>query len=796
MIDRETVDRILDTADIVDVVGDFVSLRRSGANFKGLCPFHDEKTPSFMVSPAKQICHCFGCGKGGSPVNFIMEHEQMSYVEALRYLAKKYHIEIHEKELTDEEKAAQTERESMLVVNEFASQWFEEQLFNTKDGKDIGLSYFYERGFNDATIKKFHLGYSPDNSKAFYTAATGQGYNKQILFNVGLCIDDRRGGGYDRFHGRVMFPVMNIAGKIIAFGGRTLKKSKDIAKYFNSPESTVYVKNRELYGLFQSKRAIVKEDKCFLVEGYTDVISMHQAGIENVVASSGTSLTEGQIRAIHRFTTNVTVLYDGDSAGIKASLRGIDMLLAEGLNIKVLLLPEGEDPDSFARTHSASELKRYIADNETDFISFKVKILLEGTERDPIKRAAVIGDVVKSISVIPDAITRSVYARECSIQLGIGEDVLLQDIKKNILRLKDEARKRREREKNRDERRQDRQQSAVENFPSQDVVPDTAPPYIAPPIGEEVAAIDTEPPVIDAPPATIDFEDGTGYRVQGTGYRGEMGAETSQLSPLNSPLATTDDTSRYVAKQTNKESVLYLAEQDMMRNVVKYGMCYLCDTLDPEGNPQPTSVIEYISSEFAIDNIDFSIKAFKKTFDAGMQYVGDFYQALSTFESQHRSIAEAQYKKALSAIDTTGMNVAAIDKKEKEILKGITNELDAKISDFRKNYLEKKLCSHFDDDVRATALSLVSDKHQLSKIYSMENIEHSIESRLITIISESINNLKNSILNYEILVTKEQLKYAQGEEAHNLMTQLQNLYQTRKELAKFIGERVVNPKIK
>lgn len=775
MIDRETVDRILDTADIVDVVSDFVSLRRSGANFKGLCPFHDEKTPSFMVSPAKQICHCFGCGKGGSPVNFVMEHEQMSYVEALRYLAKKYNIEIHEKELTNEEKAAQTERESMLVINDFAAQWFEDQLFNSQEGKDVGLSYFYERGFNDATIKKFHLGYSPQDSKAFYTAAIGKGYNKKYLFDVGLCIDDRRGEGFDRFHGRVMFPVMNIAGKIIAFGGRTLKKTKDIAKYFNSPESTVYVKNRELYGLFQSKRAIVKEDKCFLVEGYTDVISMHQAGIENVVASSGTSLTEGQIRAIHRFTTNVTVLYDGDSAGIKASLRGIDMLLAEGLNIKVLLLPEGEDPDSFARTHSASELKQFIADNETDFISFKTKILLEGTERDPIKRAAVIGDVVKSISVIPDAITRSIYAKECSIQLGIGEEVLLQDIKKNIIRLKEEAQKRREREKIRKERRQEQQQPG-QDFPSQDMLPDTPPPVIAPPMGESDAAYDSEPPVIDAPPVPYDFEE--------------------NMPPAIDPAPTVDDTSRYVIKGTSKENVLYLAEEGVMRNVVKYGMCYLCDTMDPDGNPQPTTVLEYVSSEFALDNIDFTVSAFKKTFDASMQYVVEFYQALAQFESQQRIVAEAQYKEALKTIDTNGMNIAAIDKKEKEILKGVTNEMEGKIREFRKNYLEKKLCSHIDGDVRATALKLVSDKHQLSKIYSMENIEHSVESRLNTIIPEAINNLKNSILNYEILVVTEQLKYAQGEQAQELMTQLQNLYQTRKELAKFIGERVVNPKYK
>ncbi len=784
MIDRETVDRILDTADIVDVVSDFVSLRRSGANFKGLCPFHDEKTPSFMVSPAKQICHCFGCGKGGSPVNFVMEHEQMSYVEALRYLAKKYNIEIHEKELTSEEKAAQTEREAMLVVNEFAAQWFEDQLYGTQEGKDIGLSYFYERGFNDATIKKFHLGYSPQDSKALYTAATGKGYNKQNLFNVGLCIDDRRGGGFDRFHGRVMFPVMNIAGKIIAFGGRTLKKTKDIAKYFNSPESAVYVKNRELYGLFQSKRAIVKEDKCFLVEGYTDVISLHQAGVENVVASSGTSLTEGQIRAIHRFTTNVTVLYDGDSAGIKASLRGIDMLLAEGLNIKVLLLPDGEDPDSFARSHSASELKQYIADNETDFISFKTKILLEGTERDPIKRAALIGDVVRSISVIPDAISRSVYAKECSVQLGISEDVLLREIQKNITRNKEEAYKRRQREKNREERftRETKVgQGGAEPSAHDIAVPDTPPPpVIAPPVGEEFAAGDNEPPVIDAPPVPYDIEV----------PEQEPRTEDSQLSPAQ------DDVSQFVGRSTIREDVLYLAEEDVMRNVVKYGFCYLCDTIDADGNPQPTTVLEHISNEFALDNIDFSITAFKKTFDAGRQYVVEFYQALAQYESQQRTIAEAQYKQALTTIDTNGMNMAAIDKKEKEILKGITNEMDSKIREFRKNYLEKKLCSHIDGDVRTTALRLVSDKHQLSKIYSMENIEHSIESRLGTIIPEAINSLKNSILNYEIIVVSEQLKRAQGEQAQQLMTQLQNLYQTRKELAKFIGERVVNPKIK
>lgn len=780
MIDRETVDKILDTADIVEVVSDFVSLRRRGANFIGLCPFHDEKTPSFSVSPAKQFCHCFGCGKGGSPVGFIMEHEQMSYPEALRYLAKKYHIEIHEKELTSEEKAAQTERESMLVLNEFASQYFEDQLLNTQEGRDIGLSYFYERGFNDDTIKKFHLGYSPENSKAFYTAAVAKGYNKKFLFDTGLCIDDRRGGGFDRFHGRVMFPIMNIAGKVIAFGGRTLKKTKEVAKYFNSPESTVYVKNRELYGLFQAKRAIVKEEKCFLVEGYTDVISMHQAGIENVVASSGTSLTEGQIRAIHRFTDNVTVLYDGDSAGIHASLRGIDMLLAEGLSIKVLLLPDGEDPDSYARTHSASEFKQYIHDNETDFISFKTKILLEGTERDPIKRAAVIGDVVKSISVIPDAIARSVYARECSIQLGISEDVLLREIQKNIKLHQEEAFKRKQRESNRAARQQALQgkQSDAMASPEQLTPP---PPAIdvPPPVGDETLG-DIEPPVIDAPPTLEDVP---------PLVTDAPPADAATTSPGIDPSALT-------SLQASKDTLLYPAELGVMRNVVKYGMCYLCATIDENGEPRPTTVLEFTYNELALDNITFSVKAFEMTFSASVEYINEFYTALAERESQEHTIAQAQFKKAIGTIDTNGLNVAAIEKKEQELLSGINKEMEVRINEFRKNYLEKKLCSHFRDEVRSTALQLVSEKHQLSKIYSMENIEHSIESRLNTIVPEAIMNLKNAIISCQILDTQQQLKFAHGSEAKDLLLQLQQLFETRKEIARFIGERVVNPRIR
>lgn len=430
MIDRQTVDQIIQAANIVDVVSDFVSLHRRGANYVGLCPFHNEKTPSFYVTPSKGYCHCFGCGKGGSPVNFIMEHEQISYYEALKYLAKKYHIEIHERELSTAEIEAQSEREGMLVLNEFARQFFESQLHETSEGRDIGISYFRERGFTDETINKFHLGYSPQNRSALYDQAIAKGYRQKLLFDIGLAINDNHGGGFDRFRDRVIFPIYNIAGKVVGFGGRIMKKVKNTGKYLNSPDSIIYSKKRELYGLFQAKHAIIKQGKCFLVEGYTDVISMHQAGIENVVASSGTSLTTEQTVLIHRFTNNVTILYDGDSAGIHASLRGINMLLAEGLNIKVLLLPDGEDPDSFARSHSASEFINFINQNETDFIRFQMEILLKDANNDITKKKEVITTMEETISVIPSAVLRSLYVKECSNTLDIAENILFDDISK------------------------------------------------------------------------------------------------------------------------------------------------------------------------------------------------------------------------------------------------------------------------------------------------------------------------------------------------------------------------------
>ncbi len=427
MIDQTTIQKIFDTADIYEVVSDFVSLKKRGVNYVGCCPFHNEKTGSFTVSPAKGIYKCFGCGKGGNAVNFIMEHEQLSYVEALRWLAAKYNIIIEEKELSEQERQEKSERESMLIVTNYAEEFFVDQLWHTDEGQSVGLGYFRQRGLDDETIRKFGLGYCPEVWDGFTKSALQKGYKQDFLVKTGLTIESDR-GLFDRFRARVMFPVRDLAGKIIAFGGRIMTNDKKSAKYLNSPESEIYHKSRTLYGIFFAKRSIVQHNRCYLVEGYLDVISFHQKGIENTVASSGTSLTVEQIRLIRRLTSNVTIIYDGDAAGIKASLRGIDLVLEEGLNVRVVSLPEGEDPDSFAQSHTATEVLEYITDHETDFIHFKTKLLLEQAGNDPIERAKLITDIVKSISLIPDNITRSVYVQETASRMKVEEKVLYNEI--------------------------------------------------------------------------------------------------------------------------------------------------------------------------------------------------------------------------------------------------------------------------------------------------------------------------------------------------------------------------------
>jgi len=429
MIPKETIEKIFDAADIVEVINDFVNLKKAGSNYKGNSPFSDDKTPSFMVSPAKGIFKDFSSGEGGTVVSFLMKHEHFTYPEALRWLAKRYNIEIQEEEQSPEQIAAQGARESLYLVNQFARDYFVKQMLESQEGKAIGLSYFKERGYNDAIIKKFELGYSPDNSGAFTKAALSAGYKLAYLEKTGLSKTNEK-GSFDFFRGRVIFPIHNLTGRILGFGGRTLKTDKKIAKYFNSPESEIYHKSNVLYGLYQAKGAIIKQDTCYLVEGYTDVVSLNQAGIENVVASSGTALTEGQIKLVKRYTNNITILYDGDSAGVKASFRGIDLILEQGMNVKVVLFPDGEDPDSYSKKVGITELEEYLRKESKDFIRFKASVLLSDAKDDPLKRAETIKDIVKSIAIIPDQIIRSVYIRETSQLFDISEKALLSEVNK------------------------------------------------------------------------------------------------------------------------------------------------------------------------------------------------------------------------------------------------------------------------------------------------------------------------------------------------------------------------------
>ena len=474
MIDRPTIDRIMDATNIVDVVSEFVSLRKSGTSYKGLCPFHDDRTPSFSVSPSRGVYKCFSCGKAGNAVNFIMEHEQMTYPEALKWLARKYGIEVKERELSDEEREQENERESIFIVNEWAAGYYHDVLFNDPDGQAIGLAYFRQRGFRDDIIRKFRLGFALSKRDAMITTARKKGYKDTFLVKSGLCGQRENGTLYERFAGRVMFPWMSVSGKVFAFGGRLLdSRTKGVSqKYVNSPDSPIYHKDHELYGIYQAKKAISKEDKVYMVEGYTDVIAMHQCGIENVVANSGTALSIYQIRLLHRFTSNVVLLYDGDEAGIHAALRGTDMLLGEGMNIKVLLLPDNDDPDSFARKHTATEFREYVDSHQTDFMEFKTNVLLRGVN-DPIERSKAITSIVKSISVIPDQIVRATYVKECARRIGIAEQTLINETNKMI-------RSEREQKAKQDEREANRQQATS--------AATTASPTVNPPSGNVIGA--------------------------------------------------------------------------------------------------------------------------------------------------------------------------------------------------------------------------------------------------------------------------------------------------------------------
>ena len=589
MIDQPTIDRILDAANIVDVVSEFVTLRKRGVNYVGLCPFHDDKSPSFYVSPAKNICKCFACGEGGTAVHFIMKHEQIGYFDALRFLAKKYNIEIAERELSDEEKRVRSDRESMFIVNAWAQQYFSQMLHEHVEGKTVGMRYFIERGFREDTIRKFQLGYSLDQRDALYQQALRKGYKKEYLEKTGLVIAYENGNVNDRFRGRVIFPVHSLSGKVVAFGGRVLKKDEKTAKYVNSPESPIYHKSNELYGIYFAKQAIVKADRCYLVEGYTDVISMHQSGVENVVASSGTALTHGQIRLIHRFTNNITVLYDGDAAGIKAAIRGIDLLLDEGMNVKVVLLPDGEDPDSFARSHSATEFTEFIRQHETDFIRFKTKLLLADAGNDPVKRAALIGDIIRTIAIVPDDITRTIYIRECSAMMEIDEQVVLNQVNKQRL-----------------SKNEQKPSVPVTNRSTTEILP---PDYsISGPSGQmQEAPVATAEPVSDQLPP--DFPPPPEEEFSGSNEMPEI--------PPSAPVEETQ-------VMTRQRSPYEAFEIALLRYVVRYGERVLYDYVDEETKERIVMrVAEFIRDDLERDDLSFYTPIFKQMLDEAANRCGE-----------------------------------------------------------------------------------------------------------------------------------------------------------------------------
>jgi DNA primase len=743
-IDRETVQRILDTADIVEVVSDFVTLKRRGANYIGLCPFHNERTPSFSVSKSKGICKCFSCGKGGSPVNFLMELEQMSYYEALKWLAKKYGIEIKEREMTDKERNEEHERESMLAINDFALKHFEHTMADTEDGQNIGLAYFRERGINDQSIKKFHLGYSLEKSDDLYKAALAKGYKEEFLISTGLCAKSER-GVYDRFRGRVIYPVHSVSGRVVAFGGRTLRKDKNVAKYVNSPESIIYSKSRELYGLYQAKQAITKKDKCILVEGYMDVISMHQSGVENVVASSGTSLTEGQIRLIHRFTSNVTVIYDADAAGIKASLRGIDMLLAEGINVKVLQLPEGDDPDSYSQNHTSEELEQYLSEHETDFIRFKSDILLKDAQNDPIRRAGVISEIVRTISVIPDGITRQVYIDECSRMLNISDSVLAQQMKKFMAeRLEKEAERR-----------------------------------------ERSAAEESIKPIIEAPTVTIEPSQPTETTTEQT----EQPTQPEQQQ-VQQP-----------ATAVNARRMAYLNtyEREVLRYALRYGVLPLCEAIDEEGKPRTMTVIDFIENELNTDSITFVGAANNATWQKAVGIARGSWSAdaLAYEDVIAQKRAEAE-KEGEEKIRQEATNLSDIHAREIQLKESLEQRVLNARNFYARHYIERILCSDSDDAVRRLTTDLVSDKYTLSKVHTKYARIETEDEKLPDLVPRAVYELKNAILTCDITDTQQQIQQAAAENdtarLSGLIKELIDLNNLKGDFAKYLGERIITPR--
>ncbi len=737
-IDRVTVDKILDATNIVDVVSDFVSLKKRGSSYLGLCPFHNERTPSFSVSPSRGIFKCFSCGKAGTAVSFLMDLESMNYTEALKWLARKYNIEIKERELTSEEKEADAARERMFAVNEFALRYFEETLADTEDGRAIGLSYFRERGISDAMIKRFHLGYAQDRPDDLYKKAIAAGFTERHLVETGLAIKTERGTLYDRFKGRVIYPVHSLSGRVVAFGGRTLRKEKTVAKYVNSPESLIYSKSRELYGMYQARTAIAKKKDCILVEGYMDVISMHQAGVENVVASSGTSLTDGQIRMIKRFADSVTLIYDSDAAGIKASLRGINMLIAAGLSLRVVLLPEGDDPDSFAQNHSSGEVEAYIEEHRQDLIGFKVDVLMKDAGSDPRARTEAINDILQTIAIIPDVVEQSLYLDECARKVGVDVSALSAQLKRFVAKNAETAYNRRQADKAR-ESISDIAGSASSQRSSADGIPPV------------------EPPV-------------------------DMAGEKELKSP---PVQS--------AQSVHVSRAVYLAEEEVIRYVLRRGLLYMCDVLrhDDDKELVPMSVVDYVEYEFRFDNITFSHEPFAEIWRQTLWLRDNAWPA--EWAARERELLERRATAlALGQEDirARGVDMDTIDKLEKALVERLDKEFNAGVDEFASSFVRRHLLRSDNRELTDLVARLTSDSVVLSRMYPKVDPRADACRKLPL----AVNTLKSVLLKEELQCITAELGKPHGEdEIMELMIRYRKLKEISMEFDKFTGEIVIMP---
>ena len=716
MIDPVTVQKIKDTADIVDVVSDYVHLVRRGSNYMGLCPFHNERTPSFSVNKGRNFCYCFSCHKGGSPINFIMEKEGVSYHEALLHLAKKYGIEVRERELTDKEREQQTKREGMLVANEWAKNYFVDNLHRKEEGQNIGLPYIYSRKITPEAIRAFSIGYALDKGTDYSDEAIKQGFSLDILKATGLTGVSQQGNIYDRFRGRIIFPIINSAGKTIAFGGRDIKGAP--AKYINSPESEVYYKNRELYGIFQAKGDMVKEDKCYLVEGYLDVIGMWQSGVRNVIASSGTSLTDGQITLIHRFTENVTLIYDGDPAGIKASLRGIDMLLSHNLNVKAVVLPEGEDPHSLSVKLTPDELKEFLKNNETDIIRFKINVLLSESGNDPQNKSLVIRSIVESIAHIPDKIKREVYIHECADLLEAKESTLSREVAKSRFKIVEQEKLRKKTEE------------LNKEFPAES------------PVSSEAVKKDTTNIVIP-----------------------------SSFSPL------------------------FPLEKELIQNCLKYGFIQLWDK-EESAEEAAVTVIDYISEELEIDGISFTHPEYAKIFDSLKELLPQFREDLSDFYKILDLNIETKRKEGQDRIRNKNISLPEIKREEKKLEEQLAGYANKEIESFSQNYILDKFGSHEDEVIRFHTNDALAEKHQLSTLFTKNKSTENKEEKILPLIINSLNVLKNGIIDQQLGELMAELKNLQSTDPakeKELYGRISEIIQLRSRMAKNIGDRILDP---